>query len=134
MVLFITEIDVLLKVYSTVYFDMSILTRCSAETHEAELKRLINAGFGDRIMFGSDTRPAAICAASKISRAHGQAAPSDPVRQRRCFLRLDEHTIARHHARVAAPDGIDGRLAVDSKSMSKMRADNLGRVRLSDQE
>jgi hypothetical protein len=36
---------------------MSILNSVSpAETHEAELKRLIDAGFGDRILFGSDTR------------------------------------------------------------------------------
>ena len=57
---FNTEIEALLKDYATVYFDMSILNSVApAETHEAELKRLINAGFGDRIMFGSDTRPAA---------------------------------------------------------------------------
>ena len=42
-----------------VYFDMSIVNSHAPEdVHQAKLRRLIDAGFGDRIMFGSDTRPA----------------------------------------------------------------------------
>ena len=99
---FNAEIDALLKDYSTVSFDMSILNSVAApEAHEAELKRLINAGFGDRIMFGSDTSPPRrSCGASKRSRGSTE-------KQRRAmlydnaarFLRLDAQTIARHHAR-----------------------------------
>jgi uncharacterized protein len=99
---FNTEIDALLKDYSTVFFDMSILNSVApAETHEAELKRLIDKGFGDRIMFGSDTRPAAPI----LRRLENIAWLSE--KQRRAilydnaarFLRLDAQTIARHHGR-----------------------------------
>jgi predicted TIM-barrel fold metal-dependent hydrolase len=99
---FNTEIDALLKEHSTVYFDMSILNSVApAETHEAELKRLIDSGFGDRIMFGSDTRPAAPI----LRRLENIAWLTE--KQRRAilydnaarFLRLDAQTIARHHAR-----------------------------------
>jgi uncharacterized protein len=99
---FTTEIDALLKEYPTVYFDMSVLNSVgSAETHEAELKRLIDAGFGDRIMFGSDTRPAAPI----LRRLENIAWLTE--KQRRAilydnaarFLRLDPQTIARHHMR-----------------------------------
>jgi uncharacterized protein len=99
---FNTEINALLKDYSTVYFDMSILNSVApAQTHEAELKRLIDAGFGDRIMFGSDTRPAAPI----LRRLEDIAWLTE--KQRRAilyenaarFLRLDAQTIARHHAR-----------------------------------
>lgn len=97
---FNTEIEALLKEYPTVSFDMSILNSVSpAETHEAELKRLIDAGFGDRILFGSDTRPAA-----PILRRL-ENIPWLTEQQRRAilydnaarFLRLDAQTIARHH-------------------------------------
>jgi predicted TIM-barrel fold metal-dependent hydrolase len=80
---------------------MSILNSVApAETHEAELKRLITAGFGDRIMFGSDTRPAAPI----LRRLENIAWLTE--KQRRAilydnaarFLRLDAQTIARHHA------------------------------------
>jgi predicted TIM-barrel fold metal-dependent hydrolase len=98
---FNTEIEALLKEYPTVYFDMSILNSVApAETHEAELKRLINSGFGDRIMFGSDTS----LAAPILRRLENVAWLTD--KQRRAilydnaarFLRLDAQTIARRHA------------------------------------
>jgi predicted TIM-barrel fold metal-dependent hydrolase len=98
---FNTEIDALLKDYSTLYFDMSIANSVApAETHEAELKRLIDTGFGDRIMFGSDTRPAAPI----LRRLENIAWLTE--KQRRAilydnaarFLRLDAQIIARHHA------------------------------------
>ena len=99
---FNTEIHALLKEFSTVYVDMSIANSvAAAETHEAELKRLIDAGFGDRIMFGSDTRPAA-----PILRRLENIAWLNETQRRAIlydnaarFLRLDAQTIARHHGR-----------------------------------
>lgn len=45
----------LLRDYPTVHIDMAITNSLMpAELHEAALKRLVEAGFGDRIMFGSD--------------------------------------------------------------------------------
>lgn len=45
----------LLRDYPAVHLDMAITnTLMPAQIHEAALKRLIDAGFGDRIMFGSD--------------------------------------------------------------------------------
>jgi uncharacterized protein len=98
---FDNETLALLADYATVYFDMSIVNDGPADVHEAKLRRFIDAGFGDRIMFGSDTRPA-----GPILRRHeniGWLAAS----QRRAilydnaarFLRLDAQTIARHHGR-----------------------------------
>jgi predicted TIM-barrel fold metal-dependent hydrolase len=100
---FNTEIEALLKDYSTVYFDMSILNSVApAATHEAELKRLITAGFGDRIMFGSDTRPAApilrrLENIAWLTEKQRRAILYDNAAQ---FLRLDAQTIARHHASI----------------------------------
>ena len=96
------ETRALLTEHETVYFDMSIInSTLTAEAHEAELKRLIDAGFGARIMFGSDTRPAAPI----LRRLENIAWLTE--KQRRAilydnaarFLRLDAQTIARHHAR-----------------------------------
>ncbi len=99
---FNAEIDALLKEHATVYFDMSILNSVApAETHEAELKRLITGGFGDRIMFGSDTRPAApilrrLENIAWLTETQRRAILYDNAAR---FLRLDAETIARHHAR-----------------------------------
>lgn len=96
------ETRALLTDYRTVYFDMSIInSTLSPEAHEAELKRLINAGFGDRIMFGSDTRPAApilrrLESIKWLTREQRKAILYDNAAR---FLRLDPQTIARHHAR-----------------------------------
>jgi hypothetical protein len=96
------DIEALLKDHPTVYFDMSILnSEAPAETHEAQLKRWIDAGFADRIVFGSDTRPAA-----PIVRRLEDVAWLTPKQRRAIlydnaarFLRLDERTIRRHHSR-----------------------------------
>ena len=53
------EIFALLRDYPSVYLDMTIANSLvPAEAHERELRRLIDAGFGDRIMFGTDGQPA----------------------------------------------------------------------------
>lgn len=50
----------LLRDYPNVYLDVSITNGAMpVEQYEATLKRLIDAGFGDRIMFGSDNLPIA---------------------------------------------------------------------------
>lgn len=99
---FNTEILALLADYSLVYFDMSILNSVApAEAHEAELRRWITAGYGDRIMFGSDTRPAApilrrLENIDWLTMKQRRAILYDNAAR---FLRLDERTIARHHTR-----------------------------------
>ena len=99
---FDAETHALLKDYRTVYFDMSILNSTLAPAaHAAELKRIIGAGFGDRLMFGSDTRPAAPIL--RVLEGFDWLTPE----QRRAilydnaarFLRLDPQTVARHHQR-----------------------------------
>ena len=68
--------------HATVYVDMSILNSDTpADVHEAKLRRLIDAGFGDRIMFGSDTRDGGTNPASAREHrlAHYTAAPGDPL-------------------------------------------------------
>jgi hypothetical protein len=61
----------------------------------------IDAGFGDRIMFGSDTRPAAPILRRLenirwLTASHRRAILYDNAAR---FLRLDAQTIARHHGR-----------------------------------
>jgi uncharacterized protein len=56
---FYEEIFALLRDYPSVHLDMSIANSVGPpEVHERELRRLIDAGFGDRIMFGTDGQPA----------------------------------------------------------------------------
>ena len=97
------EIFALLRDYSRVHLDMTILNSLmSAETHERELRRLIEAGFGDRVMFGTDGQPA-----GPILRRL-EAIPWLTADQRRAilydnaagFLRLDARTVAAHRARA----------------------------------
>lgn len=99
---FTAETLALLRDYQSVYVDLSILNDARAgDKHEAELKRLIDAGFADRIMFGSDTRPIGPI----LRRMEKIQWLSEP--QRRAilygnaarFLRLDEKTIRKHHSR-----------------------------------
>ena len=98
---FDNETFALLADYATVYFDMSIVNDGPADVHEAKLRRFLDAGFGDRIMFGSDTRPAGpilrrienigwLTASQRRAMLYDNAAR---------FLRLDDQTIARHHGR-----------------------------------
>jgi hypothetical protein len=92
----------LLRDHPTVYFDMSIInSTLSPEAHEAELKRWIDAGLGDRLMFGSDTRPAApilrrLESIQWLTAEQRSAILYDNAAR---FLRLDPQTIARHHRR-----------------------------------
>ena len=72
-----------------------------ADVHQAELRRLIDAGFGGRIMFGSDTRPAGpilrrLQNIDWLSTSQRRAILYDNAAR---FLRLDAPTIARHHGR-----------------------------------
>lgn len=80
---------------------MSILNSvAAADAHERELKRLVDAGFADRIMFGSDSQPVAPI----IARL--KAIPWLTADQRRAilydnaarFLRLDAQTVAAHRS------------------------------------
>lgn len=96
------EIQALLTDYSRVYFDMSILNSVAPEDkHESELKRWIKAGFEDRIMFGSDTRPAApiLRRLEKIDWLTGKQRRAILYDNAARFLRLDTRTIRRHHTR-----------------------------------
>ncbi len=92
----------LLMDYRTVYFDMSIINSAlSPQAHEAELQRLIDAGFGDRLMFGSDTRPAApilrvLETFDWLTPKQRNAILYDNAAR---FLRLDSQTVARHRKR-----------------------------------
>ena len=91
----------LLSDHSTVYFDMSIVNDGPPDVHEAELRRLIDAGFGDRIMFGSDTRPAGpilrrLQNIDWLTTSQRRAILYDNAAR---FLRFDAPTIARHHGR-----------------------------------
>lgn len=53
-----TETLSLLEDYPNVYLDISITNSVlPIELHEAAITRLVNAGFGNRIMFGSDNIP-----------------------------------------------------------------------------
>ena len=90
----------LLRDYPNVYLDLSITNGAMPqEQYEATLQRLIDAGFGDRIMFGSDNLPLAptlarmrqvtwLGDAQRRAILYGNAAR---------FFRLDEATVARHH-------------------------------------
>ena len=87
--------------HATVYVDMSILNSdAPADVHEAMLRRLIDAGFGDRIMFGSDTRDAAPIL-RRLERIDWLTTQRRAILYDNAarFLRLDSHTVARHHAR-----------------------------------
>ena len=92
----------LLRDYPNVYVDLAITNGAMPhEQYEATLRQLVDAGFGDRIMFGSDNLPIAPI----LDRLHGIEWLTEA--QRRAilydnaarFLRLDEATIARHHGR-----------------------------------
>jgi hypothetical protein len=97
------ETFALLRDYPLVYLDMSILNSLApAEAHERELRRLVDAGFGDRIMFGTDGQPA-----DAILRRL-EAIPWLTADQRRGilynnaarFLRLSEQQIREHQRAI----------------------------------
>ena len=96
---FDSEIFALLRDYPNVYLDMSILNSLfPAEAHERELRRLIDAGFEDRIMFGTDGQPAGpilrrLEAISWLTANQRRAILYDNAAR---FLRLEPSTIAAH--------------------------------------
>lgn len=99
---FTAETMALLRDYQSVYVDLSILNDAGAgDRHEAELKRLIDAGFGDRIMFGSDTRPIGpiLRRMEKIRWLSKQQRRAILYNNAARFLRLDQKTIQNHHGR-----------------------------------
>jgi len=96
------EIFALLRDFPSVYLDMSVSNSLvPAEAHERELRRLIDAGFGDRIMFGTDGQPAGpilrrLEAIAWLSSDQRRAILYDNAAR---FLRLDATTITEHHTR-----------------------------------
>ena len=92
----------LLRDFPNVYVDLAITNGAMPlEQYEATLRQLVDAGFGDRIMFGSDNLPIADILARLdridwLTDAQRRAILYDNAAR---FLRLDEATIARHHRR-----------------------------------
>ena len=96
---YIEETIGLLQRYPNVYVDFSVLNSIFDEaSHEAALRRFIEAGVADRIMFGSDNMPVEPI----IARLEGFDFLTDAQRRgilydnAARFLRLDEATIALH--------------------------------------
>ena len=93
------EAMALLADYPNVYLDLSITNGVmSEEVYEATLKRLIEAGFGDRIMYGADNVPAGrildrISRIDFLSQRQRRAILYDNAAR---FLRLDEETRRKH--------------------------------------
>lgn len=94
---FDAETFALLRDYPMVSLDMTILNSVApAEAHERELRRLIDAGYGDRIMFGTDGQPAGpilhrLEAIAWLSAEQRRAILYDNAAR---FLRLDRRTLA----------------------------------------
>ncbi|HET8819730.1 MAG TPA: amidohydrolase family protein [Xanthomonadaceae bacterium] len=92
----------LLRDFPNVYVDLAITNGAMPfEQYEATLRQLFDAGFGDRIMFGSDNLPIAMILprleqVEWLTDAQRRAILYDNAAR---FLRLDEATIARHHGR-----------------------------------
>lgn len=99
---FVDETIGLLRDYPNIYLDMSILNSLGpAPLHEASLRRLIEAGHGDRIMLGSDDQDLSVVLARVES-----AAFLSPEQRRAIyydnaarFLRFDQATIDRDYRR-----------------------------------
>lgn len=104
---FPAETLALLRDYPSVYLDMSILNSVApAEAHEAELKRFIDAGFGSRILLGSDNLPIALIkrrleAIDWLSPQQRRAIYYDNAAR---FLRLSEERIAAHRSAAGISD------------------------------
>ncbi len=96
------ETFALMRDYPQVYVDMSITNSLYDEqSHRTALQSFIAAGFGDRIMFGTDNLPAAPI----IARLNSFEFLTDEQRSgimydnAARFLRLDQAVIDRHYAR-----------------------------------
>ena len=99
---FVDETIALLRDFPNVYLDMSVLNSVGpAALHDASLRRIVDAGFADRIMLGSDDQDLAIVL-SRIEDADFLTAD-----QKRAiyydnaarFLRFDRATIDRDYRR-----------------------------------
>ena len=102
---FTAETMALLRDFKSVYVELSILNDAGeGERHEAELRRLIDAGFGRRILFGSDTRPIGpiLRRMEKIRWLSDRQRSAILYDNAARFLRLDRKTIDRHHGRPTA--------------------------------
>ena len=99
---YMDETLALLRDFPNVYLDMSVLNSVGpAELHTASLRRIVEAGFADRIMLGSDDQDLA----AVIARVDG-AEFLTPEQRRGIyydnaarFLRLDAATIERDYRR-----------------------------------
>lgn len=93
----------LLRDHPNVHLDLSITNGAMPwAQYEAALRRLVDAGFADRIMFGSDNLPIADILArldrvAWLTEAQRRAILYDNAAR---FLRLDEKTIAQHHGQA----------------------------------
>jgi hypothetical protein len=99
---YLNETLALLRDFPNVYLDMSVLNSVGPpELHSASLRRIVDAGFADRIMLGSDDQDLSLV----VARIEG--AEFLTAEQRRGiyydnaarFLRLDGPTIARDYRR-----------------------------------
>lgn len=99
------ETMALLRDYPNVYLDMTITSFVmTPEIYEKHLRMLIDAGFGDRIMFGSDGLPigpqlARLAAIDWLSDAQRRGILYDNAAR---FLRLPPDRIDRDYGRVPA--------------------------------
>ncbi|MEQ8178180.1 MAG: amidohydrolase family protein [Amphiplicatus sp.] len=90
----------LMRDYPNVYADMTIVNSIvPVEVHAAALRRFIDEGFADRIMFGTDNMPATAIVARLdgfdfLTPEQRRAILYDNAAR---FLRLDAETIDRHH-------------------------------------
>lgn len=99
---YVDETLSLMRHYPNVYVDMSVLNSVGPRSlHDASLRRLVDAGFADRIILGSDDQDYSAI----IERIEG-AAFLTPKQRRGIyydnaarFLRLDRATIAADYAR-----------------------------------
>jgi uncharacterized protein len=103
---YLEEMTAMMYIYPDLYVDIGVLVwALPLEAFYTTLRTLINAGFGDRLMFGSDQMiwPGAI----GISIETIEAVPFLTEDQKRAilyhnaarFLRLSEEQIAAHHGR-----------------------------------
>ena len=103
---YIEETKAMMYVYPTLYADVGVLAwALTREAFYAALRELVNAGFGDRLLFGTDQMvwPGALGLAVETV----EAAPFLSDEQKRAilydnaarFLNLSEEQIAAHHGR-----------------------------------
>lgn len=99
---FVDETLALLQDFPNVYLDMSVLNSVGpAALHDASLRRIVAAGFADRVMLGSDDQDLTVV----VARIEGAGFLSDEQKRgiyydnAARFLRFDPATIARDYRR-----------------------------------